>query len=441
MHTTPVDNCPVFQDGETVCFLGDSITHTGHYHRFAYDYYLTRFPERTIRFVNAGIAGDWAGGTRERLTEDVTDKKPTSVAIMFGMNDVNRGSYVSGPDAQQKAAQQDALDGYRKNMETLVNRLRNEVNEPRLFFMSPSPFDQTVVNNDNNNQPGCNDGLERCTKIVRDLATKNNGTVVDFHGPMTAFNQERQKADPTYTITGPDRVHPGAAGHLMMAWLFLRTQGAPALVSKVVFEAASGQVTESANATVSRLMINNGTWEFTVLEKALPFPVNNDATEMLTQLPIEQELNQEIVSFKGLAAGKYELLIDGTLVGRYSADDLSKGINLAFNTATPQYQQAQTVAQLNGVRHSNEVALRNYAAARWFLRQSQVNPDDLAAVGVFTETKMNKTGYFEDMVLYYLKTWPERGLYVTKIIDLENKLFATRQPVAHTSILRLSQSH
>lgn len=82
----------VFKDGDRVCFLGDSITHTGLYHRMIYDYYLTRFPDRTIRFVNAGVAGDSAGGAMSRLQEDVFSKAPTTVVVMLGMNDVGRGN-------------------------------------------------------------------------------------------------------------------------------------------------------------------------------------------------------------------------------------------------------------------------------------------------------------------------------------------------------------
>lgn len=89
-------------------FLGDSITHGGRFHRYISDYYLTRFPTRTVRFVNAGVSGDSAGGAMGRLDEDVLSQKPTSVAVMFGMNDVNRGSYVADPDAQKGAAQRAA---------------------------------------------------------------------------------------------------------------------------------------------------------------------------------------------------------------------------------------------------------------------------------------------------------------------------------------------
>lgn len=263
-----------FKDGETVCFLGDSITAGGRYQTLIANYYLTRFPDRTIRFVNAGRSGDSAGGSLGRLKEDVLDKKPTSVVVMFGMNDVNRGAYVANPDEKKRAAQQKALDGYKLNMEKVVVRIRAEAGEPKLLLVTPSPFDQTVVLKKENNQPGCNDGLGRCAASVRDLAAKNNATVVDFHGPMSALNREQQKTNPTWTIVGGDRVHPGAPGQLMMAWLFLKTQNVSPVVSKVAVDAAAGRATETVNAEVTEVARKDGGVTFTVLEKALPFPVD-----------------------------------------------------------------------------------------------------------------------------------------------------------------------
>lgn len=428
----------VFKDGETVCFLGDSITHGGRYYSVMYDYYLTRFPERKIYFVNAGVSGDSAGGAQGRLVDDVISKKPASVSVMLGMNDVGRGNYVANPDAQKKAAQDSALEYYRKNMDTLVGRIRTEAN-PRLILITPSPFDQTVVNDRNNNQPGCNDGLGRCAEATRVLAVKYNGEVVDFHGPMTAFNLEQQKKNPAFTIVGPDRVHPGQEGHLMMAWLFLKAQGAPALVSEITFDAASGTAAKLANAEVSGIEKKDGGWQFKVVEKALPFPVNPAAKPILALLPIEQDLNREILSVVNLADGKYELLIDGAAVGSYSSGELVKGINLAFNESTPQFKQAQEVAQLNEKRRSTETILRDYAAVRWFLRHKKVDPDDLAAVSTFAETKMNKTGYYEGKVPGYVKSWGKRGEVIEQVKAFEQQLFNLRKPAEHLYVLRRAQ--
>jgi len=424
----------LFNDGETVCFFGDSITHGGRFHRYVSDYYLTRFPTRTVRFVNAGVSGDSAGGAMGRLDEDVLSKKPTSVAVMFGMNDVNRGSYVADPDAQKAAAQQAALDRYRANMDKLLERVRQEA-RPALWLVTPSPFDQTAVNDRNNNQPGCNDGLGRCASVVRDMARKHGAQVVDFHGPMTAFNAERQKTDPAYTIVGPDRVHPGAPGHLMMAWLFLKAQGAPSLVSRVVIDASAGQVAESANAAVTGLCKTGNGWSFQVLEQALPFPVDEAAQPVLPLLPIEQELNQEILAVKGLAAATFELRIDGVPVGRHTADEWAKGVNLALNPLVPQVRQANEVAQVNEARRAAETVLRDFAAVRWFLKHRQVDPDDLAALQAFVDTKMAKTGYYEGKVPHYLKNWAKRGEEVDKVAALERRALELRKPVAHVYTL------
>ena len=62
---------PQFQNGDIVALVGDSITHGRKWHRYVYEYYLTRFPERQIRFVNQGIAGDSAGGALSRLEWDI----------------------------------------------------------------------------------------------------------------------------------------------------------------------------------------------------------------------------------------------------------------------------------------------------------------------------------------------------------------------------------
>ncbi len=425
----------LFLDGETVCFLGDSITHGRQFHSMIYTYYLTRFPNRTIHFVNAGIAGDSAGGALGRLEEDVISKSPTTIVVMLGMNDVGRGNYVANPSDKQLASQQAAIDRYQANMDKMLDRLSKETSA-RFILLTPSPFDQTGVNDRNNNQPGCNDGLGRCAELVRQLAAKYHAQVIDLHGPMTAFNLQRQKSDPTYTIIGPDRVHPGQPGNLMMAWLFLKSQAAPALVSNVVFDAAAGRVDEAANATVSDVRRDGDAWKFTVLEKALPYPVDREARELLDAIPLEEKLNQETLQIKGLPQGRHALLIDGEQVACHTADQWANGVNLAFNDLPPQAKQAAEVAEINEKRRRAEVRLRGYACVRWFLRHRRVDPNDLPAVKTFAETKMSKTGYYEGQVPTYLKEWEKRGEVIAQMRELEEKALRARVPVSHDYEIR-----
>lgn len=423
----------LFKDGETVCFLGDSITAGGRYQTMISDYYLTRFPERTIRFINAGRSGDTSGGSLKRLREDIIDKKPTSVAIMFGMNDVSRGSYVANPDDKKRAAQQRALDRYKANMEKIVARIRAEAGEPKLIFITPSPFDQTVVLERDNNQPGCNDGLGRCAEIVRELASKNSATVVDFHGPMTALNLKQQKKDPKWTIIGRDRVHPGAPGHLMMTWLFLKSQGAPSIVSEVAVDAAAGRATENVNAKVTAVAKEDGGVAFTVLKKALPFPVDPATKSLLGLLPIETDLNQELLAVTGLANGLYEVQIDGVAVGRYTAKELARGINLAFNEATPQFKQAHTVARHNAQRRNAEAqACSLLNTRRWMQSYYKVNVDDPAAVRAHYEHFEDKTVYSAVMALRYINKWSQYSELRKQAAAHEEDALASRTPLPHT---------
>ena len=75
-----------------------------------------------------------------------------------------------------------------------------------------------------------------------------------------------------------------------------------------------------------------------------------------------EALNQEPLTVRGLAAGRYTLKIDSEPAGTFTAEQLAHGINLA-ELPTPMARQAAEVHALT-LRHNN------VHAARW--RQIQV---------------------------------------------------------------------
>lgn len=422
---------PQFQNGDVVAVIGDSITHGRKYHRYLYEYYLTRFPERQIRFVNQGIAGDSAGGGLARLQWDILPWHPNAASIMFGMNDIGRGFYgKANPDEATLTNRKRALDYHRESMDKLAQALIDN-GCGKLIFVTPSPYDDTAEMA-MENLFGCNDALAQCGEYGKELAAKYKAGVVDVHGPMTALNLEHQKTDPKFTLIGPDRVHPGDVGMMVMAYYYLRAQGVPALVSRV---SINGDKADAVNAQVTGLKAGNQGIEFDCLEKALPWPIEASAKDALALVPLEADLDQEQLAVT-LPAGDYKLLIDGQEVGQYSAEALKSGINLALNDKTPQYKQALQVTQVNANRFNIEVNLRTYAQMKIGLVQNKINEDDTAAVDAYFDNFLSKVGesmkpYFTNQINVYKKTRPALESIKQQIDTLQQQLWQLNQPKTH----------
>ena len=419
-----------FADGDVVGLIGDSITHGRKWHRDLYSYYLTRFPERHVRFVNLGIAGDSAGGALGRLGWDILPNGLNKAVIFLGMNDVGRGYYAPNPTEQMLAGQKTALANYRNNMDQLSQKLL-AAGVKGLIYCTPSPFDDT--GDLGPNFPGVNGALAQCGQYGRELAATYGGGVVDLNGPMTAINLEHQKTDPKFTIIGPDRVHPGDVGMMIIAYLFLKAQGMPALVSRVAINANG--VREAINAEVAGLKQTPEGLEFDCRENALPWPIEASAKQALELVPLEAELDQEQLA-AAVAPGTYRLLIDGQEVGQYTAEALGAGINLAFNDKTPQYQQAVQACQAADQRANLEVRLRTHAQMRTVLMGKHVDENDPAAVDACFADFMARVGesmrpYFTGQINVYRQVQGSRDDIRRQMDELQQKAWQLNPPTAH----------
>ena len=334
----------LFQNGDRWTVVGDSITQGGAYSAWVYLYYLTRFPDRKIELMNAGNSGDSAGGALVRYNWDIQAKKSTVATVMFGMNDVGRGLYDTNPATPEIAARRaSSLQGYRDNMTKLADRLK--VDGTRIIFLGPSIYDETAKGV-RPPQTGVNGALGECAKFMRKLAGDKGGTIIDFNGPMTALNARILAKDPSLNIIRPDRVHPNDLGHFVMSYLFLKAQQAPGTVSNVCINAGKSRVETAENATVNSLVVTKDGITFGLTEKALPYPVGKEFEKVLAWVPFQEELNREMLKVGGLAAGDYQLSIDGKGVRRYNATELSKGVNLALEQNTPQALQSAEALEL-----------------------------------------------------------------------------------------------
>ena len=435
-----------FQKGDRVCFIGDSITHGGSYHANVYLYYLTRFPDREFRIWNKGIGGNQASHVLQRFETDIAIEAPTVSTLLLGMNDIGRWLYgVDKTDASARANQKAQLDAYYANMTQVLAQLDALGSE--VILITPSIYDQTAELERANNY-GANEALGACADYLEQTAANRGQGVVDFYDAMNAINAELQAVDPRATIVGKDRVHPDwDPGHFVMAYQFLKAQDVPALVSKVVMDARRGKVLAAEQAAVTQIQSKRGSFAFTVLEAALPFPQTESIAKGLAIVPFEAEMNQQILAIDGLPEGDFTLTIDGIVAGSWSAEVLKAGINLARLETTPQYQQALSVKELNDERVRQEGRLRAAALVYYGsgLAQSAVDLDDPQAVQAVLDARLKSFegepwyGYMKQQYAAYLPIKAEEGKIRETLETLQQKLYETNKPVAHRYTLTRSE--
>ncbi len=436
-----------FKEGEKILFLGDSIIRGGGWHSMVSLFYETRFPEKRITWLNAGISGDTAAGALKRLQWDVLDHKPDHVIIMFGINDIDMLKLYDSESPEKLAARQTRIKEYAANMEKLIVALKAA--KIKVVVCTASPYDETVKL-EKPGYAGANAALTHCAAICKELAAKYALPLVDFNGPMNAMALDFQRTNPTFTLIGGDRVHPGAMGNTIMAYLFLKAQNVPGIISETVIDAASGKLLSAGNATVTDLSAAANEVSFTLLEKSLPLPFEGESREALHLVPFEKDLNRQMLTVAGLVAGEYELLIDEKSVGRWWHDELAAGVNLSGLRTTPQYQQSRQVSEIHSKRHQMaSLGPRMIAFTRLYtLMPAGVDIKDEAAVKGVLEKLINDPaakdnpdlgfgGYGQTMAKKYLECKPKEAETAAAIAAADDEVYKRNSPLPHRYRLKL----
>lgn len=350
--------------GDRVVFYGDSITDQRLYTVFTETFVRTRLPWLDVKFTHSGWGGDrvtgGGGGTVDvRLRRDVAPYKPTVVTIMLGMND---GRY--------KPLDPYLQDWFATGYKELIRQLKELAPGVRITAIRPSPYDEVT-------RPpmpggGYNPVLIKFGDFLQELAAKEGMTVADLNTPVVQMLEQAKAANAELAQRIlPDRVHPGPAGHLIMAGALLKAWGAPGVVSAVEIDAAAGQTRVQENTAVSALKTGPAlTW--TQADKALPMPVDfNDAATALAlkSSDFQQTLNRETLKVTGLKPGHYALRIDGLQVKVFTSGELAAGLDLAA-LPTPMLDQARKVHELTLKR-------TNVHNARWRTVEVPLAKDEL----------------------------------------------------------------
>ena len=151
-----------------------------------------------------------------------------------------------------------------------------------------------------------------------------------------------------------------------------------------------------------------------------------------------EEMNTELLKVTGLK-GQYKLLIDDQEIGTWDAADLAKGINLAAESKTPQYQQALTIMHLNEYRWELERTFREYAWCQFgfFQQKGLLFANDRKAIEVMDENVEKNMWLKGRRDLYSKMMFKEiRDAREQEMEVLISKIYEINKPVVRKIVLR-----
>ena len=215
------------RDGDTVVFLGDSITAARVYSRLVENYTLLRFPNRRIHFINAGIGGDTAAGGLARIDRDVFANKATVLLVAYGINDIGWGTRG---DAEHKQRYLDSIS-------EIVRRSKERGVRVYICSAAITGHDPAKTENDFL-QTMCDEGLAIARK-QGEHAIDVQRTMRDIQKRLWESNESIKDPAKKESMHHSDGVHLNELGQTAMAFAILKGLNAPAEVSTVTIDANS----------------------------------------------------------------------------------------------------------------------------------------------------------------------------------------------------------
>jgi lysophospholipase L1-like esterase len=311
------------RDGDTVVFLGDSITAEGTYGRIIETYTLLRYPNRKAHFINAGWGGDTSAGGLARLERDVFARGATLVTVAYGINDIGWGGKAD------EAHRQAYLDGIRGIVAAC------KAKSVRVYVCSAAATGADPEKSaDDFLQKMCDDGM----KLSRDAGCGSIDVLRAMRQIQIRIKQANAKepdATKQETLHAADTIHLNQLGQTAMAFAILKGLGAPADVSSVEVDLTGEPKAAGAGCKIENLKRTDTGLEFDRLDEGLPLNFGLFGALRYRFIPIPEELNRYMLKVTALPPGKYDVLASDRAVGTFTHEQLAAGVNLSSATADP----------------------------------------------------------------------------------------------------------
>ncbi len=314
------DNPGGLQAGDLVGICGDSITEQKLYSVYMADYLLMCQPQEKLSAIQFGWSGERAPSFAGRMQNDALVFKPTVVTTCYGMND---GGYVATTPV--------ALDTYRKSMTDIVTTLKSN-GVHFILLGSPGAVDTFYYKNRVTSPAVYNQTLADLGQVAKELAAKEGLGFADLHTTMmTVMAKAKAKNGAEFCVTGMDGVHPLPAGHIIMAYSFLKALGCDGNIGTITVDLKANQAESTDGTRV--ISDTNGVVELESTRYPFCFSGTDlkdpkSTASILPFLPFNQDLNRYMLVVKNASSPSLKVTW-GTQSKNFTAQELTQGVNLA----------------------------------------------------------------------------------------------------------------
>lgn len=310
----------VLHAGDRLAICGDSITEQRRYSRIMETYLTVALPELKISTRQYGWSGEQASGFLQRMTNDVLRFEPTVATTCYGMNDHRYQAYDPAIGAAYGSNMTDIVLAFQAAGTRVIT------GAPGCIGMQNPPWAKNPSTSKEKNISLC---------MLRDIdiqiaELEHTGFADVFWDMYLAQYKALQRYGSDYTLAGKDSVHPGWAGHLVMAYAFLKGLDVPGEIGTFTVNLGANKATVSRGHQL--IAFSGGV--LTVRSLRYPFCATGAAHDPdsirsgMAVVPFNQDLNRLMLVVKGGKAGSYKITW-GPTEHIYPAQQLALGVNLA----------------------------------------------------------------------------------------------------------------
>ena len=307
----------MLRKNDRLAIIGDSITEQKMYSRILESYLTACLPELQVTVRQYGWGGETAEGFKKRMANDALRFKPTIATTCYGMNDHKYRAYDE-PNVQW----------YRENQLAIVRAFKDS--GARFVLGSPGCVGRKVPWSKTDSE-AMNLNLCELRNIDIEIAKQEQVAFADVFWPMLTLGwKASNQFGENYAIAGKDAVHPGWAGHVVMAAAFLQALGVDGDLGTFTMDLGSGRAT----VTGGHRVVSSRVGELTLKSTQYPFCApaggladDNSMRSGMALTDFQSRFNRVRLVAKNATDRSYRVTW-GSETRTVSANQLTEGVNL-----------------------------------------------------------------------------------------------------------------